>query len=66
MTEKLAHKLDIPPFKGRILSDYDVPAVVDSLKDCDALLEKSRIIEDSRNRVGIVSIPGMKGNVWRI
>jgi serine/threonine protein kinase len=61
MTSNPVNAFDIPPFTGQILSEYDVPAFVDALKDCDTLLEKARIIEDSRNRVGIVPIPDIKG-----
>jgi serine/threonine protein kinase len=60
------NKLFIPPFTGQIHSEYDVPAIVDALKDCEALLEKARIIEDSRNRVGVVSLPGIKGRTTEL
>lgn len=61
MTEAQEHMLDIPPFKGRILSHYDVPEVVDALKDCDTLIDKARILEDSRNRVGVFALPVHQG-----
>jgi serine/threonine protein kinase len=57
----LEHTLDIPPFKGRILSDYDGPVIVNALKECDALLSEGRILEDSRNRVGVVALPAKAG-----
>jgi len=55
------HVLDIPPFKGRILSDYDEPTLVEALEDCDALLEEARILEESRNRVGVCTLPTKDG-----
>jgi len=61
MTVDKERGLDIPPFTGRILADYDEPSIVEALKTCDALLEKARILEESRNRVGVVSLPGRDG-----
>ncbi len=55
------HRLDIPPFTGRILSDYDKPTIVEALKDCDALLAGARILEESRNRVGVIAVPVKEG-----
>lgn len=57
MTADKEHVLDIPPFKGRILSDYNEPTIVEALEDCDALLGKARILEESRNRVGVCALP---------
>jgi serine/threonine protein kinase len=61
MTVDKEHKLDIPPFKGRILPDYNEPIIVEALEDCDALLEKGRILEESRNRVGVCTLPTKDG-----
>jgi serine/threonine protein kinase len=61
MTVDREHTLDIPPFKGRILPDYEEPTIVEALKDCDALLEKARILEASRNRVGVCTLPTKDG-----
>ncbi|MGD9346830.1 MAG: lipopolysaccharide kinase InaA family protein [Candidatus Aminicenantes bacterium] len=57
MTVDGEHKLDIPPLTGRIRTEYDEPAIVEALKTCGALLEEARILEASRNRVGIVTLP---------
>ena len=56
MTESKERTLDIPGFTGRIISDYDVPALVEAFKDCDALLGRSLILEESRNRVGVITL----------
>jgi hypothetical protein len=61
MIEDQGHTLDIPPFTGRILSDYDEPKIVEALKDCDAQLKEARILEDSRNKVGVVALPVKDG-----
>jgi hypothetical protein len=61
MTVSKEIALDIPGFKGRILLGYDEPRMVEALKDCDALLGKARILEDSRNRVGVVTLPAGDG-----
>jgi hypothetical protein len=55
------HTLDIPPFTGRILSNYNEQATLEALRDCDALLGGARILEESRNRVGVVSLPIKNG-----
>jgi serine/threonine protein kinase len=61
MTEDQEHTLDIPPFTGRILSDYDEPMIVEALKDCAAQLEEACILEESRNKVGVVALPVKDG-----
>ena len=61
MTVSQERTLDIPPFTGIILSDYDEPAIVEALKKCDALLDDARILEDSRNRVGVIALPTQEG-----
>ena len=50
--------LVLPPYKGRILSDYDHPRFVEAISDCQRLLDepKTEILLDSRNRVGAVVI----------
>ncbi len=53
--------LDIPPFKGRMQPGYDAPAIVESLRDCDTLIENAQILEGSRNKVGVVVLPGGSG-----
>lgn len=58
---KQARSLDIFPFQGRIISDYDEPAIVGSLRNCDALMEKAHILEDSRNKVGVIWLPIRNG-----
>jgi serine/threonine protein kinase len=58
--------LDIPPFMGRILLDYDEPAIVEALKNCDALLEDARILEESRNRVGVIALPAKDGRTTEL
>lgn len=57
MTASKVHTLEIPGFTGRIISDYDTPVLVEALKDCDTMLGGACILEDSRNRVGVVSLP---------
>jgi serine/threonine protein kinase len=66
MTVDQEHTLDIPPFTGRILSDYDDPTIVKALKDCDALLEEARILEESRNRVGVFALPAKDGRTTEL
>ena len=61
MTVSKEIALDIPGFKGRILLGYDEPGTVEALKDCDALLGGARILEDSRNRVGVVTLAPRDG-----
>jgi serine/threonine protein kinase len=56
MTVGEESRLDLPPFKGRILSDFDEPTIVEAIRDCDALLEDARILEESRNRVGVCTV----------
>jgi serine/threonine protein kinase len=58
MTVYNEHRLNIPPFTGWILSEYDEPSIVEGLKTCSALLDEARILEESRNRVGVVALPG--------
>ncbi len=50
--------LVLPPYKGRILSDYDHPQFIKAISDCQRLLDdpKTEILLDSRNRVGVVVI----------
>jgi hypothetical protein len=66
MTVDKEHTLDIPPFTGRIFPDYDEPTIVDALKDCDALLKKARILEESRNRVGVIALPAKDGGTTEL
>jgi len=66
MTVDQEHTLDIPPFTGRILSDYDEPAIVEALKDCNALLEEARILEEFRNRVGVFALPAKDGRTTEL
>ncbi len=61
MTVGQERTLVIPPFTGVILSDYDVPAIVEVLKNCDALLDDARILEESRNRVGVIALSTKEG-----
>ena len=51
--------LVLPPYKGRILADYDHPRFKEAISDCQSLLDepKTEILLDSRNRVGAVVIP---------
>jgi hypothetical protein len=60
------HPLDIPPFQGRIISDYDTPALVESLRDCDTLIENVHILEDSRNKVGVVVLSDGSGETLKL
>jgi serine/threonine protein kinase len=57
MTADKELKLGIPRCTGRIVCDYDEPGTVEALKDCDALFEGASILEDSRNRVGVIALP---------
>jgi serine/threonine protein kinase len=66
MTVDQEHTLDIPPFTGRILPDYDEPTIVEALKDCDALLKEARILEESRNRVGVIALPAKDGRTTEL
>ncbi len=66
MTVDQEHTLDIPPFTGRILPDYDEPTIVEALKDCDVLLEKAHILEESRNRVGVIALPAKDGRITEL
>jgi serine/threonine protein kinase len=52
---------DIAPFKGRILPDYNEPTILEALEDCDALLKGARILEASRNKVGVCTLPDKDG-----
>ena len=64
MRKEYGQPLRLPPYKGRILSDYDHPDFVVAISDCQRLLDdpKTEILLDSRNRVGAVVIPlGEKG-----
>lgn len=61
MTVDQEHRIEIPPFTGRILSDYDEPTLVEAFKDCNALLKEARILEESRNRVGVVALSTKDG-----
>lgn len=66
MTLGQERTLDIPPFTGRILSDYDEPTIVEALKNCDALLEDAQILEESRNRVGVIALPAKDGKTTKL
>lgn len=52
--EQLGDELNLPPYKGRIQSRYNNPAFLESISDCQGLLDKpsSRILLEGRNRVG--------------
>jgi serine/threonine protein kinase len=51
--------LVLPPYKGRILSEYYLPQFIQAISDCQRLLDDptTEILLDSRNRVGAVVIP---------
>jgi serine/threonine protein kinase len=66
MTVDREHTLDIPPFTGRILPDYDEPKIVEALRDCDALLEEAHILEESRNRVGVIALSAREGTTTEL
>lgn len=52
--EKIGDELNLPPYKGRIQSRYNDPDFLESISDCQGLLDKpsTRILLEGRNRVG--------------
>jgi serine/threonine protein kinase len=52
--EQLGEELNLPPYKGRIQSRYCKPDFLESISDCQGLLDgpSSRILLVGRNRVG--------------
>jgi serine/threonine protein kinase len=51
--------LSLPPYEGRIHPDYDHPVFREAISKCGELLNDpgARIIQDTRNRVGAISVP---------
>lgn len=51
--------LSLSPYQGRINSEYDHPVFLKAISDCRKLLNDplTKIILDSRNRVGVVNLP---------
>jgi serine/threonine protein kinase len=58
MTDKFGIRLELDPFSGRVHPDYYTPDFTAVMNDCAALLNhpSSRILEDSRNRIGVARL----------
>ncbi|NQT81256.1 MAG: hypothetical protein HQ555_12800 [Candidatus Aminicenantes bacterium] len=63
MKKEFGQPLSIPPFKGRIQASYNYPLFIKAISDCHNLLsaEETEILLDSRNKVGVVSLPKQDG-----
>jgi hypothetical protein len=68
MTDALGIELDIEPFSGRIHPDYNTHDFRAAISDCGALLSdpSSRILEESRNRIGVVPLSLKEGRAVEI
>lgn len=60
----IGRQVILPPYRGQVHPDFDHPEILQALKHCHDLLGDSsaRILLDSRNRVGVVSLPLPDGN----
>ncbi len=59
MKEEFGQAVSLPPFNGRLDSEYDFPRFLEALSDCDVLLERPncRLLHEGRNRVGVLALP---------
>lgn len=59
MIKEIGQPLFLPPFKGRIQPGFNRPGFLEAISDCHKLLDgpDSEILLDSRNRVGVASLP---------
>lgn len=59
MNSGFGRAVSLPPFEGRIESEYDFPRFLEALSDCDVLLERQdcHLLHEGRNKVGIVPFP---------
>lgn len=55
MTDEFGIKLELHPFSGRVHPDFNTPDITAAMSDIVALLRhpSSRILDDSRNRIGV-------------
>ncbi len=68
MTGKFGIRLERESFSGYVHPDYNTPDFTQAASDCAALLSdpSSRILEDSRNRIGVVRLSLKEGRVSEI
>jgi serine/threonine protein kinase len=68
MTDAFGIDLDIEPFSGRIHPDYNTPDFRAAISDCSSLLSdpSSRILDESRNRIGVVRLSPEEGRTVEI
>lgn len=57
--KEFGRPLVLPPYKGQIQEAYSHPDFIQAISDCHSLLNdpKAEILLDSRNRVGVVTLP---------
>jgi len=57
--KEFCQALILPPYKGRIQEAYIHPDFIQAISDCHSLLNgpETEILLDSRNRVGVVTLP---------
>jgi len=57
--KEFGQPLIIKPYKGRIQEAYSHPDFIQAISDCHSLLDdaETEILLDSRNRVGVVTLP---------
>jgi serine/threonine protein kinase len=58
MTDEFGVRLELDPFSGRIHPDFNTSGFTVAISDCAALLSdpSCRILEESRNRIGVVRL----------
>ncbi len=63
MKEEFGRAVSLPPYSGRLDSEYDFPRFLDALSNCDFLLERPdcRLLHEGRNRVGALALPHKDG-----
>jgi len=63
MKDRIGKQIHLGVYEGAIHPEYDDRAFIDAIKDCGSLLDRpsARILLDTRNRVGIVSLPRSSG-----
>ena len=68
MIDKFGIRLELDLFSGRIHPDYNTSAFTAAMSDCAALLSapSSRILEESRNRIGVASLSVDEGMTMEI
>lgn len=63
MKKEFGQVVSLPPFSGRLESEYNFPQFLEALLNCEILLDSSdcQILHQGRNRVGILALPHKDG-----